>query len=124
MSPLENPSAMMRQAAEHATRPETTAERWRSLHESAQIIASMAALANEPFEGELAGFPDRLAQVEDTRREHAETTLEDLDAILQPGLTALLAIQARGQDTTAPALALWREYHASRSALMSLCTAA
>ena len=40
--------------------------------------------------------------------------------MLQPGLFALRAIAARGQDTTAPALALWREFHALRSALLAL----
>ena len=50
----------------------------------------------------------------------ARDALGDIDAILQPGLTALRNIQARGQDTTAPALALWREFHALRSSLLVL----
>ena len=99
----------------------TLAQRWFSLHENAQIIASMAALARENYEGAIASFPERIANAGDERLARAELTLEDIDAILQPGLTALLTIQGRGQDTTAPALALWREVHASRASMLDLC---
>ena len=40
--------------------------------------------------------------------------------MLQPGLAALRAIAARRQDTTAPAIALWRECHAYRNTLLAL----
>lgn len=40
--------------------------------------------------------------------------------MLQPGLAALRAMAARRQDTTAPAIALWREFHAYRNTLLAL----
>ena len=121
MAALENPQHLFRGLQPEPNSEGTLAERWRSLHENAQLIASMAALAREDFAGELATFPDRIAVAGDERLARAQLTLQDVDAILQPGLTALLALQARGQDTTAPALALWREIHASRATLLDLC---
>ena len=103
-----------------ATDTATLSHRWRVLHEAGQEIGAMAALAKEPIGGSLASFPQRIAQRGGPYLTLANEGIEDLDAILQPGLTALRTIRARGQDTTAPALALWREFHALRSALLSL----
>ncbi|HEX5645025.1 MAG TPA: hypothetical protein VFX62_05895 [Erythrobacter sp.] len=106
--------------AESATQPGGLAERWRALHAAGQEIGKMAALAAEPFNDSLAGFPDRIEARGGARLELARDGVADLDAILRPGLTALRTLHARGQDTTAPALALWREFHALRSALLDL----
>ena len=65
-------------------------------------------------------FPNAIETVGDARLLLARETIGDIDAMLQPGLAALRAIAARGQDTTAPAIALWREFHASRNALLAL----
>ena len=100
------------------------ATRWAKLNEAGQEIGSMAALGREEMTDELAGFPEAIEAIGSTRWAIAQDTLADIDAILQPGLTALHAIRARGQDTTAPALALWREFHASRSSLLALARTA
>ncbi len=50
----------------------------------------------------------------------AERSIEDLMAMMEPGLAALLAVSARGADARVPALALWREYCAAREALLAL----
>jgi hypothetical protein len=94
--------------------------RWHALHAAGQEIGAMAALAAEPLAGPIEEFPRRIAERGGARLALARDGLEDLDAILQPGLAALRMIDARGQDTTAPALALWREFHALRSALLDL----
>ena len=39
---------------------------------------------------------------------------------MRAGVQALLAVSARGQDPTAAALSLWREYHHARAALLEL----
>lgn len=96
------------------------AARWVALHAAGQEIGSLAALAAEPFDERLANFPARIEARGGARLELARDGVADLDAILQPGLTALCTIHARGQDTTAPALALWREFHALRGALLDL----
>ena len=97
------------------------AERWEALHTRAQAIAHMAALAAEPFSGEIADFPQAAAQASKPSRELVMRGAEDIDAILQPGFTALLTIQARGQDVTSAALALWREFYNARKAVLVLC---
>lgn len=99
------------------------AARWTALHETGRDIAAKAALASEPVSAELASFPDRIAQAGGSNMRLALWSLEDIDAITQPGLAALAAIEGRGQDVTAPALALWREFHHARSALLALCQA-
>lgn len=50
----------------------------------------------------------------------AENSIKDLAAIIEPGLTALLAAQASGRDARAAASALLREIDAARSALVAL----
>ena len=104
--------------------PRTLREKWETLHETAQLIGTMAQLAHEDYTGALAAFPNAIVLAGPAKHELAEQGLEDLDAILQPGFTALLSIEARGQDTTAPALALWREYHAARQSLLAMCAPA
>lgn len=101
-------------------RAEALAARWQALHAAGQEIGAMAALAPEPFDEQLAGFPARIKARGGARLALASEGVADLDAILQPGLIALRTIHARGQDTTAPALALWREFHALRTALLGL----
>ena len=94
---------------------------WIALHNQATEIGHFAALAEEPFREELASFPARIRDASIAEQELARCGLEDIAAVLQPGLVALRAISARGQEPTAPALALWREFHAARQALLSLC---
>lgn len=83
----------------------------------------MAALACEPFTGALAEFPLAIRSRGPARLALATDTLDDLLAITAPGLAALECIAARGQDTTAPALALWREFHGARAAVLALAFA-
>lgn len=80
----------------------------------------MAALSQEEISDEIARFPDQIRSIGGARWTLACETLGDIDAMLRPGLSALQAISSRGGDTTAPALVLWREFHAARSALMAL----
>lgn len=96
------------------------AARWRALHDAGQEIGALAALAPEPFDDRLAAFPGQIEAGGGAQLTLAREYLGDLDAMLQPGLVALRTLHARGQDTTAPALALWREFHASRGALLAL----
>lgn len=96
------------------------AERWKDLHQSAEHLARLAALSPEPFRGEIAAFPGMIGEAHEWQRELAWQGLEDIDAMMRPGLAALHTITARGASPTAPALSLWREFHAARSALMAL----
>lgn len=122
MAAMENPEQIraMRSAAQArgapGHQPATLAVRWASLHDQAAEIGRYAALAGEPFTDELARFPARIADAGSAVEGLAEQGLDDILAMIEPGLAALRALSARGQETTAPALALWREFHAARHA--------
>ncbi len=65
-------------------------------------------------------LPSRAGKLDDTRRALVADAVEDLAALMQPGLRALSALAEQGRDTTAAALQLWREYYNARSAIVAL----
>lgn len=96
----------------------TLAQRWEELHSAAAQLAKVADLAPERFEGRLAAFPDLLGEANEWQRELAWQGVEDIDAMMRPGLTALGTLEQRGSDVTAPAIALWREFYCAREAVL------
>lgn len=94
--------------------------KWSALHEAAAIVGSLAGIASEPMRPDVRNFPSAVREAGGWRREAAEQGIEDISAILEPGLSALLTVHARGADPAAPALALWREFQAARDALLTL----
>ncbi|MEO0418460.1 MAG: hypothetical protein AAF249_06335 [Pseudomonadota bacterium] len=96
------------------------AARWRRLHQKAADVARMADLSPEPFGEALASFPERLTSVSTIERQLAEQGLEDIEAMLRPGLSALATLSEREASSTAPALALWREFYDARGAVLAL----
>ncbi|MEL7190660.1 MAG: hypothetical protein AAGK17_13995 [Pseudomonadota bacterium] len=115
--PPEETRAMRKVAVKPAG---SLAQRWEDLHAQAAHLAELAHLAPEPFGQDLAEVPVMLGEANEWQRELAWQTLEDIDAMMQPGMVALRTIVARGQDANAPALALWREFHAARGSVMGL----
>ncbi len=110
----------MRQTAASENQPTgSLAQRWQDLHASAALLAKAADLTPEAFEGKLAAFPDTLGGASEWQRELAERGIDDIDAMMRPGLTALNTLTARGSDTSAPAIALWREFHHAREAVLA-----
>ena len=91
-----------------------------AVHEAAAAVANLAQLGREAESEQIAKLPLRAAELSGWRFETIARGIDDLAAIMQPGLRALLSLTARGQDTTAAALTLWREFHASRSAIVDL----
>lgn len=94
--------------------------KWSALHDAIGVVGMLAGLAAEPMRPEVRNFPALMRDVGGWRREQAEQGIEDLSAIMEPGLAALLAVQARGVNPAVPALALWQEFHAARAALLAL----
>lgn len=94
--------------------------RWAALHDAANAVAVLAGLAADKPDPSVRGFPGRVRDSGGRRFVPVEQGVADIAAIMQPGLAALLAVRARGQDATAPALALWQEFHAARAAVMGL----
>lgn len=125
-SALETPSAFDLSGdglAETSLPMEMLRMRWDTIHSDAQIIGEMAQLAREPMTQQTYGCPDLLSHLSGDQRDFALNTLADIEVMLKPGVTALQNMQASGADVTAPALALWCEFHRCRRALIDLVEA-
>jgi len=103
--------------------PEVLAEELVALHGKASALALLARLTPEPVEigGELGAV---IARAQPWQRALVAQTLSDCGAMLDSGLAALGTLTRRGQDTSAPALVLWREFHAARAAMARVLGAA
>ncbi len=116
--------ATMLPPAEKGPRPilevEALSMQWEAVHEAAAAVGHLAQLGREPMGEELRTFPFRAAEQGGWHYEMAARGIDDLAAVMQPGLRALLSLTAKGQDTTAAALTLWREFHTARSAILGL----
>jgi hypothetical protein len=99
--------------------PEVLAEALVALHGKAATLALLARLAPEPVEigGELGAV---IARAQPWQRVLVAQTIGDCAAMLDTGLVALGTLQRRGQDSAAPALVLWREFHAARAAMIAV----
>ncbi len=93
---------------------------WSALHDAIGVVGTLAGMAAEPMRAEVRNFPAVMRDAGGWRRDLAEQGIEDLSAVMQPGIAALLAIHARGVNPAAAALALWQEFHAARAALLAL----
>ena len=97
-----------------------TSMRWAALADAANVVAALAGLEPERSTPEVRNFPALIRDLEDWRRERAENGVADLAAIMEPGIAALLAVNARGADPRPAAMALWREFSAARAAILAL----
>ena len=93
---------------------------WTALQDAAAAVAAMAGLAPEKATPQIRNFPALIKDVGGWRFELATDLIGDLTAMMRPGVTALLAVNARGQDATAAAVTLWREYHHARNSVLAL----
>jgi len=111
----------MREISRRAADPVASmSSRWRDMHQQANDLAELAGLAHEPFGGAIARFDKGVTGLPQRESELVWQAIEDVDAMLEPGMRALVKISQRGQDVTAPALALWREYYNARAAILRL----
>lgn len=113
------PPAAPRAPFQHAA-ASATSMRWAALADAANVIATLAGVEPERTTPEVRNFPALIRDAEPWRRERAEHGVADLSAILEPGIAALLAVNARGADPQPAAMALWREFIAARAAILSL----
>lgn len=103
--------------------PAELAAQWEAVHEAAGAVAALAQLGAEELDEELRQLPKRAADIGGVQYELVARGIDDLAAIMQPGLRALLAMTDKGQDTTSAALTLWREFHKAREAIAALLPA-
>ena len=94
------------------------ASQWDAVHEAAAAIGALAQLGRGDEDDAVKGLPDRALQLGGFEYEMVMRGVDDLAAVMQPGLRALLALSAQGQDTTSAALTLWQEFHKSRDAII------
>lgn len=94
--------------------------KWAALHDAAGVVAMLAGLAAEPMSPELRNFPATIRDLGGWRRTLAEQGVDDLAAVMEPGLAALLAVNGRGADPAPAARSLYEEFLAARAALITL----
>jgi hypothetical protein len=94
--------------------------KWSALHDAVSVVGALAGLAAEPMQPEVRNFPAVMRDVGGWRRDRAEQGIDDLSAVMEPGIAALLAIHARGANPAPAALALWQEFRAARGTLLAL----
>ena len=99
-------------------------QRWEAVHEAAAAVGNLAQLGREPLSREIMGLPERAAVRGGWHYDSVARGIDDLAAMMEPGLRALLSLTAQGQDTTAAALTLWREFHTARAAIVAILDAA
>lgn len=97
-----------------------TSMRWAALGDAGNVVAAMAGFAAEQPDMVTRNFPALIRDCPPWRRQLAENAVADLAAIMEPGMAALLAINARGADARPAARALWAEYRAARAAITAL----
>ncbi|WP_338466932.1 hypothetical protein RXV95_15565 [Novosphingobium sp. ZN18A2] len=94
--------------------------KWSALQDAGDIVCRLAGLSPDARQPAVCDFPDMMKDAGDWRREIARRGVDDLVAIMEPGLSALMAVRARGADPAPAALALWHEFIAARTALLAL----
>lgn len=94
--------------------------KWSALHDAAAVVCTLAGLVAEPLTPALRNFPAVMRDAGGWRRAMAEQGIADISAFMEPGLSALLAVNARGVNPAAPALTLWQEFVGARDALTAL----
>jgi hypothetical protein len=94
--------------------------KWSALHDAAATVALLAGLEAQAMTQEVRAFPLALPDAPPAARELAEQGVADIAAVMEPGLSALIAAHARGASPQAAAAALWEEFVSARDALMAL----
>ncbi len=122
LPPMAGPAAEPVDLGAFAPLPATSvlARQWLALHRAAAAVAAMAGLPVEALSAPVAAFPLTIQAVHGWRRSLAEQGVADLAAVMEPGLTALIAVHARGGDASTPARTLLHEFAAARDALLVL----
>jgi maltooligosyltrehalose synthase len=103
--------------------PEELAARWEAVHEAAAAVAVLAQLGEEAVSEETRALPERAMRLDGERYALIARGIEDLAAVMRPGLRALIAADESGGDSTSAALTLWREFHRARDAIEALAPA-
>lgn len=94
--------------------------KWAALQEAGAVVCALAGEEPAKSSAEIRNFPAMIRDAAPGHRALAENGIDDLVAMMEPGIAALLAVNARGIDATHAARALWREFVSARAALLAL----
>lgn len=94
--------------------------KWSALHDAAATVALIASIKDPGMTPPIRNLPTAIRDARAERRALAEQGIDDLSAMMEPGLTALLSAHARGADPRPAARALWAEFVAARDAIVAL----
>jgi len=89
-----------------------------ALFELSNQLARSAGLAEESFQDMFGEALPGLNGPTDAVDEGLVLLIQDIRAMLSPGMSALHTLASRGAPCSVPALALWRELYAARAALI------
>jgi len=94
--------------------------KWSALHDAAETVALLAGIEGKAMTQEARAFPLTLRDASPSARALVENGIADIAAVMEPGLSALIAAHARGANPQAAAAALWDDFIGARDALMAL----
>ncbi|WP_245656204.1 hypothetical protein [Novosphingobium naphthalenivorans] len=97
--------------------------KWSALHDAADVVAAIAGADTGPRPAGIRDFPAAIRSAGNSRRAMAEQGIEDLSALMEAGLAALLSAIGHGTEPHGAAKALWREFNAARDAVLDLAPA-
>ncbi|APE27434.1 hypothetical protein [Aurantiacibacter gangjinensis] len=98
----------------------STSLRWAALGEAGQVVAMMAGVTPEETSREVRNFAAIMRDSAKWRRDLADRACAELAAVMEPGISALLAINARGANPQPAAQALWGEFSKARQEMLAL----
>ena len=98
--------------------PSPLAAKWDAVHQAAAVVAGLAGAPPQPCA--IEAFPARIDAAGGWRRALADQGIDDLAAVMRPGIAALVAANAAGAAPAAAAQALWREFVRARDAVVAL----
>jgi hypothetical protein len=94
--------------------------KWTAVHEAAAAVAEIAGHPPEYRAPDVRNFPAIMRDTGGWRLRLAQQGVDDLAAILEPGLAALVALHGSGAPAGAAAQALWQEFQNARAGLLAL----
>ncbi len=94
--------------------------KWTALHEAAAAVSNLAEIPPEFRTPDIRNFPIIMRDTGGWRFAMARDGVDDLAAMMEPAIAALLAIEAQGGPTLPAARALWQEFQSARGALLDL----
>lgn len=110
----------VRPLARQTAQANATAMRWAAIGEAGKVVAALAGATLDKADHTVRNFPALIRDAEPWRQQLAENGCADLAAVMESGLAALLAINARGNNCQAAAEALLMEFTSARSAIAAL----